>query len=71
MNSGQVNYILAKVPASDRTAYLTWFNLALNLALLTGSLLGPVIAGWTGLMVALLIVAAFRLIAGLALQKWG
>jgi len=71
LNSGQVNYILAKVPASDRPAYLTWFNLALNLALLTGSLLGPAIAGYTGLMVALLIVAAFRLIAGLALQKWG
>jgi hypothetical protein len=43
----------------------------MNLALLTGSLLGPVIAGWTGLLVALLIVAAFRLAAGVALQKWG
>jgi MFS family permease len=71
LNSGQVNYILAKVPASDRPAYLTWFNLAMNLALVIGSLLGPVIAGWTGLLVALLIVSAFRLAAGIALQRWG
>jgi MFS family permease len=71
LNSGQVNYILAKVPASDRTGYLTWFNLAGNLALLTGSLLGPVVAGWTGLLVALMIVAGFRLVSSMALQKWG
>jgi MFS family permease len=71
LNSGQVNYILAKIPASDRPAYLTWFNLAGNLALLIGSLLGPVVAGWTGLMVALMIVAGFRLASSVALQKWG
>jgi MFS family permease len=69
--SGQVNYILAKIPASDRPAYLMWFNLAGNLALLTGSLLGPVVAGWTGLLVALMIVAGFRLASSVALQKWG
>jgi MFS family permease len=71
LNSGQVNYILAKVPASDRPGYLTWYNLAGNLALLTGSLLGPVVAGWTGLLVALMIVAGFRVASSVALQKWG
>ena len=71
MNSGIINYLLAKVPASDRPAYLTWYNLAANLALLSGAMLGPLVAGWTGLLVALLIVAGFRVVSSLALQKWG
>ena len=71
LNSGIVNYLLAKVPASDRPAYLTWYNLAANLALLSGAMLGPLVAGWTGLLVALLIVAGFRVVSSLALQKWG
>jgi hypothetical protein len=71
LNSGLINYILAKVPASDRPGHLTWYNLAGNLALLTGSLLGPVMAGWTELLVALMIVAGFRLASSVAPQKWG
>ena len=38
--TGQINYFPAKVPAAERTAYPTWFNLAMNVALLTGSLPG-------------------------------
>jgi MFS family permease len=71
LNSGIVNYVLAKVPASDRPAYLTWYNLAANITLLAGAMLGPLIAGWTGLLVALLIVAGVRVVSSVALQKWG
>jgi MFS family permease len=69
--SGQFNYVLARTPAAGRTAYLTWYNLAMNLALLGGAMLGPVMAGWTGLFEAMLVVAGLRFLAGLALQKWG
>ncbi|MBE3039286.1 MAG: MFS transporter [Chloroflexi bacterium] len=71
LTSGQFNYVLARTPAAGRTSYLTWYNLAMNLALLAGALLGPLMAGRTGLLEALLVVAALRFIAGLAIQKWG
>jgi predicted MFS family arabinose efflux permease len=36
-------------------------NMALNLGVLAGSLLGPVVAGWVGLREALLLAAGLRL----------
>ena len=69
MNNGQVNYILARVPVSDRPAYLTWFNLAMNLALPAGSLMPSMNADWNGVLFALLFVTAFLLVARIILQK--
>lgn len=65
------NYLLEKVPADDRPAYLAWYNIILNAAILTGSLLGPLIADLSGLAIALIIFAALRVFAGLAVLKWG
>jgi MFS family permease len=49
------NYLLERVPAGDRPAYLAWYTLALNAAILIGALLGPVIAGQIGLSNSLLL----------------
>jgi len=65
------NYLLEKIPESNRPPYLAWYNIILNAAILIGSLLGPVIAEDIGLGVALFIFGIFRLIAGLAILKWG
>lgn len=65
------NYLLEKVPAGDRPAYLAWYALIFNAAVLLGSLLGPVVATATGLTVSLVIFAACRLSAGLAILRWG
>ena len=65
------NYLLEKVPDDDRPAYLAWYNIALNAAILTGSLLGPLVADWVGLTIALFIFAFLRLLAGIAVLKWG
>ena len=71
LTSGQFNYVLGRTPAAGRTTYLTWYNLAMNLALLGGALLGPLMAGRTGLFEALLVVAVLRFVAGLVIQQWG
>jgi MFS family permease len=63
------NYLLEKVPANDRPAYLAWYNLALNAAILLGALLGPLLASWFNLTVALVISFVFRLI-GSVLIWW-
>jgi len=56
------NYLLEKVPADDRPAYLAWYNLALNAAILLGALFGPLMAEWFNLQVALVMAFALRLL---------
>jgi MFS family permease len=71
VNAAMINYLLEKVPASDRTGYLAWFTVGSNAAILLGTLIGPIIGNALGLSVALLIFAIMRTSAGLALLKWG
>ncbi|MGA7195030.1 MAG: MFS transporter [Anaerolineales bacterium] len=65
------NYLLEHIPANDRPAYLAWYNVILNLCVLVGSLAGPLIANAIGLTTALFIFAAARILAGIAIFKWG
>ncbi len=55
------NYLLEKVPPSDRPAHLAWYNLALNGAILLGALLGPLFAGLFSIQLALVLAFALRL----------
>jgi len=61
------NYVLDKIPGERRPAYLAWYNLALNAALLLGSLAGPLVANLIGLPAALLIFAVLRLLAAVGI----
>jgi MFS family permease len=65
------NYLLDRMPGSDRPAYLAWYNIILNGAILAGSLIGPVAAQQLGLVGALILFGILRLISGLAILKWG
>jgi MFS family permease len=71
INTGVVNYLLSNVPAGDRPAHLAWYNIAVNVAVLLASLLAPDLVSVTGLMVAMLVVAGMRLLAGVSILKWG
>ncbi|MBW7881820.1 MAG: MFS transporter [Caldilineaceae bacterium] len=59
------NYLLEKVPTHDRPAYLAWYNMALNAAILLGALLGPLLAGWLNIQLALALIFVFRLSSAL------
>jgi MFS family permease len=65
------NYLLENIPAHDRPAHLAWYNMALNAAILSGSLIGPTIATQIGLSSALIVFGLLRFIAGIAILKWG
>lgn len=65
------NYMLESIPAHDRPAYLAWYNVILNACVLIGSLTGPMIASFTGMTAALFIFTGIRVLAGLAIWKWG
>jgi len=63
------NYLLEKVPATDRPAYLAWYNLALNAAVLLGSLGGPWLAERIELSTVLIICFVVRALSAYAIWK--
>jgi len=65
------NYMLEHIPADDRPTHLAWYNIVLNIAVLTGSLAGPVIANQITLFNALILFGILRFLAGMAILKWG
>ncbi len=71
INGAYANYLLEHIPANDRPPHLAWYNIILNAAVLLGSLGGPVIADQLGLSGSLILFAILRLLAGLAILKWG
>jgi len=71
LSGALANRLLEHVPDDDRPAHLALYNLALNVATLSGTMLGPLLAQWMGLREALLLVVVMRVISGLALSRWG
>lgn len=71
INTSLLNYLFEKIPFGELPSRLAWYNMALNIAMLVGALSGAAFAGWVGLASALLILAISRIIAGIALIRWG
>jgi MFS family permease len=71
LNGGLVNRLMERVPAADRPAHMALHNLALNMGILAGSMLGPLFGEWIGLREALYLTAGLRLLAAVVLWKWG
>jgi MFS family permease len=71
VNGAYANYLLENIPPHDRPTHLAWYNIALNVALLASSLLGPLMADAVGLIPALVISGVMRIAAGAAILKWG
>lgn len=66
-----INRLMDRVPADDRPAHMAVHNLALNVGILAGSLLGPVSAHWIGLQPSLYLSAGLRLLAAGFFWLWG
>ena len=64
------NYLLEKIPSDDRPAYLAWYNLAINGAVLVGSLIGPVVGRYVGIPAALFLGGALRLVMAIVIWRW-
>jgi MFS family permease len=71
VNGAYANYMLERIPPDDRPPHLAWYTIMLNLAILTSTLLGPVVADLTGLATALILFGLTRALAGVVLLKWG
>lgn len=67
----QANYLLERIPEESRPAHLAWYNLALNAAVLIGSLSGPFLANYTGLVTMLVIAGVCRFCSALFVWRRG
>lgn len=65
------NRLLERVPSDDRPSHLALYNLALNGAMLTGSVVGANLSDAIGLREALFLAAGLRVIAGVLLWRLG
>ncbi len=71
LSGALINRLMEKVPADDRPAHMALHNLALNLGILAGSLLGPVAANLIGTQPSLVLSAGLRLLAAGFFFLWG
>ena len=65
------NYLLEEIPIDDRPAYLAWYNVIMNAAILIGSLTGPLFSHMMGLVGALIAISFLRFLSGITILKWG
>lgn len=71
ISASLVNRLMEVIAEEYRPAYMALHNMVLNLGILIGSLLSPILAETMGLPDALLWSAFLRLIAGVILVFWG
>lgn len=65
------NYLLEQIPEDDRPVHLAWYMLVANLAVLGGSLLGPLLARSIGLVPALVFIAVGRVLSAFGIWRIG
>ena len=71
LSGAMINRLMERVPSNDRPAHMAFHNLALNIGILLGSLLGPVSANLIGLQPSLYLGAGLRLLAAGFFWLWG
>jgi len=62
---------MERVPEDDRPAHMALHNLVMNLGILSGSLLGPLLAQGLGLRHSLFLAGGLRLAAGIVFSFLG
>lgn len=65
------NYLLDHIPEDERPAHLAWYMIVLNVAVLLGSLGGPFLSRELGLIPALVLITAGRVLSALGIWRWG
>jgi predicted MFS family arabinose efflux permease len=71
LTGAMLNRLMDQVPPDDRPAHMAIHNLALNVGILAGSMLGPVTADLIGLRPAVWLSAGLRLLAAVFFLLWG
>lgn len=64
VNGAYANYMLEHIPPHDRPSHLAWYTIILNFAILTSSIVGPLIGDLIGLTPALILFGIMRFASG-------
>jgi hypothetical protein len=64
LNAGLINYLMERTPRDDLPSHMALYNVVLNVGVLAGSMLGPLVLQAVGLRHALLIGAGIRFFSG-------
>lgn len=70
-NGSMTSYLMNNIPEDDMPRHMALHNIALNLAILAGSFMGPMISSLIGLRNTIFMVAILRIFAGVLLGKVG
>jgi MFS family permease len=71
LSGAMFNRLLDLIPEDKRPVHLALYNMALNVAVLVGTMSGSFLADIVGLREILFVIAALRVLSGLALGRWG
>jgi MFS family permease len=63
MNVSILNRLMERVPEDDRPAHMALYNLAINIGILAGSLLGPLAGDWLGLRPAMWLTVVMQVLS--------
>jgi MFS family permease len=69
--TAMINYLLEAVPSENSAGYMAWFTVGTNIAILLGNSVGPLIAAWIGLPIALFLFGLLRSLAGVIILRRG
>ena len=69
VNTSMLNRLMEVVPEDDRPAYMAMHNMVMNLGILIGSFIGPVLGEIYGLRITLLIAAGLRALSSVLLAR--
>src|SRR5690606_4731828 len=64
VNGAYANYMLEHIPPHGRPSHLAWYTIILNFAILTSSIVGPLIGDLIGLTPALILFGIMRFASG-------
>lgn len=71
VGSASFNQLMDRIPADDRPAHMAINHITMNVGILAGSFLGPLLGNAIGLQHAIFAAGALRLLAALLIGKWG
>jgi MFS family permease len=71
VNGELFNYLYERIPAEDHTSGVAWYTLSSNAAVLTGALLGPLIANTFDFTISMIIFTCLRFAVSLMILRWG
>jgi MFS family permease len=71
VNGELFNYLYERIPANDHTSGIAWFTLSSNAAVLTGALLGPLIANQFGFIISMILFTILRFTVSMIVLRWG